>query len=285
MNNSLSTGQSESQGRNCVIVTRPRAQLKGLMDRLAQRIVEEKLDCELLGLPLLEIEALGDSSLAKDLNEALSSADLIVFVSPNAVISAKDLLSANQYVWPQGCVVGVVGGGTEQSIKDSGLMPKELIKPAASSSWDSEGLWAALNTPGKKWAGKRVTFVKGRGGRPWLMDQLTQQGAQVQAFEVYRRTPLAISDSAWAAIANVYQATQNQPIWLLTSSEAVYQIPNALEKLGLPIDSLKRSQSISSHHRIMQAAQEVGFGDVKLCEAGDLNLADATIALLRSTNA
>lgn len=255
------------------------------MDRLAQRIVEEKLDCELLGLPLLEIGALGDSSLAKDLNEALSSADLIVFVSPNAVISAKDLLSANQYAWPQGCVVGVVGGGTEQSIKDSGLMPKELIKPAASSSWDSEGLWAALNTSGKKWEGKRVAFVKGQGGRPWLMDQLTQQGAKVQAFEVYRRTALDTSDSAWAAVVNIYKTTQNLPIWLLTSSEAVYQIPNALERLGLPIDSLKRSQSISSHQRIMQAAQEVGFGDVKLCEAGDLNLADATIALLRSTNA
>ena len=274
-----------SQGRSFVIVTRPRAQLKGLMDRLAQRIAEEKIDCELLGLPLLEIEPLGDSSLAKDLNEALSSADLIVFVSPNAVISAKDLLSANQYAWPQGCVVGVVGGGTEQSLKDSGLMPKELIKPAASSSWDSEGLWAALNASGKKWAGKRVTFVKGQGGRSWLMDQLTQQGAEVKAFEVYKRTALDTSDSAWAAVANIYKTTQNLPIWLLTSSEAVYQIPNSLEKLGLPIDSLKRSKSISSHQRIMQAAQEVRFGDVKLCEAGDLNLVDATIALLRSPNA
>lgn len=285
MKSSLSTDQAVTESRRFVIVTRPRAQLEGLINRLTQRVTEERLDCKILGLPLLEIEPLGDRSLAQNLSEGISSSDLVIFVSPNAVISAKALLDAHQYAWPQGCSVAVVGGGTEQSIKEQGLIPKELIKPAITSSWDSEGLWKVLNTPEKSWAGKRIVFVKGQGGRHWLMEQFTQRGAEVVTFEVYKRTPLLVTDSAWATVATCCQSDQGQSIWVLTSSEAVLQIPNSLKKLGIPVDYLKQSKAICSHERIKQVALEVGFGDVKLCEAGDLNLVEATMILLKSPSA
>lgn len=276
---------TEHLGCSHLIVTRPRAQLAGLIERLAKRFAAEKLDCDILGLPLLEIEPLGDHVLAKELMDSLSSSDLIVFISPNAVISAKELLTANRFEWPAESRVAVVGGGTEQSLKDLGLKPKELIKPADTSSWDSEGLWEALAATNITWSGKRVTVVKGQGGRHWLMDQFTQHGAEVIAFEVYRRTPLSIADPAWGSVVELYQSRSQQAAWLLTSSEAVYQIPGSLEKLGVSIDCLKNSKAICSHSRIKQAAQEIGFGDVKLCEAGDLNLAEAAITLIKGPKA
>ena len=292
MNPSSSIQHATEIGCGHIVVTRPRAQLQGLVDLLVRQVLAAGHKHKVLGLPLLEIEPLGDASLAQQLYEDLGRSDLTIFVSPNAVISAKSLLNAHQLDWPKVAHLAVVGGGTEQSIKASGLVSDSLMKPAANSAWDSEGLWAVLNTPDISWGGKKVTFVKGLGGRPWLMDQLTQQGAEVHGFEVYQRTPLSVTDAAWIKVAHLYQNEINRqfsdvekPIWLLTSSEAVLQIPNSFEQLGIPVDALKQSKAICSHQRILEAAVKVGFGDVKLCDAGDLNLVDATLSWLENPKA
>lgn len=276
-------------GADClVVVTRPRKQLEDLLFQLTHGLEQASLKNPLLGLPLLEIEPISDANLSKDLLIGLEGADLIVFVSPNAVICAKDLLGKYGYAWPSNARVAVVGGGTEQAIRESGLLPKELIKPAQSSTWDSEGLWESLRLSKQSWSGAKVVFVKGLGGRHWLMDKFTQSGAIVEPIEVYKRVPLLTTDLAWSNFAKAYEyqkkqnLNQNYPqsIWLLTSSEAVLQIPNSLEKLGVSVDYLNKSQAICSHERIKQAALDIGFGAVKLCEPGDLNLVNATIELL-----
>lgn len=270
-----------------IVVTRPRKQLAGLIEQLAQGLNQKKLINSVVGLPLLEIEPIGDAVLAQYLFDSLQSADLIVFVSPNAVFEAKRLLQAFGHNWPTNCRVAVVGGGTEKAIKESGLLPSEIIKPANDSSWDSEGLWAALNSQERSWVGSKVVFIKGVGGRHWLSEKLEQAGATTIGIEVYKRVPLTLADPAWSEVEKAYKVANHhdqnaipKALWLLTSSEAVQQIQSAFEKLGIPTEYLQQSNAICTHLRIRQAALEVGFGDVKLCDAGDLNLVNETIAIL-----
>lgn len=293
MNQQQSQISNNKDGMECfVVVTRPRRQLDELLIQLSESLVSKKLNAHVLGLPLLEIEPITDASLAKELVEKLQQSDLVIFVSPNAVYCAKDLLDAYGFTWPVDCRVAVVGGGTEQALKTSGISMRELIKPTQGTSWDSEGLWAALGQLKQSWQDSKVVFVKGVGGRNWLMDRFAQSGAKNEFIEVYKRSPLLTTDPAWQAVGQMYElqnrrasnSIQNQKqhksIWLLTSSEAVLQIPDSLQKLGIPLDYLKNSHAICTHERIKQTALDIGFGDVKLCEAGDLNLVNATNELL-----
>ena len=93
--------------------------------------------------------------------------------------------------------------------------------------------------------------------RPWLADQLTAAGVQVDTVISYERSA-PVFDAAELAL--VRQASADQSIWLFSSSEAV----NNLRMLA-GLDSglnWSNAKAIATHPRIAQAARDAGFGVV-----------------------
>lgn len=271
--------------KTSIVVTRPRAQLLPLLERLDRGLNEKGLQARLFALPLLEIESVYAKQQVNILANDLAQADLIVFVSPNAIRVTHQLLQSIGEGWPCDKTFAVVGGGSEEAFFDLGLNPKMIIKPANPKDWDSNGLWTELNKQINDWVGRRVVIVRGVGGRHDLIDRLTQAQANLVVHEIYRRTQLSPDDPFWLSLKSALiepQALQASWLWLLTSSEAVRGILPGLKYLDLPASILERAHAICSHPTIAKAAKDAGFGDVLECLAGDEQMVDATCSWLSS---
>jgi uroporphyrinogen-III synthase len=155
-----------------IIVTRPRDQLNHAIKSIQEDLIDNDVDLEILGLPLLEIVSGMNESLAKELYQGLLEAQWLSFVSPNAFLTADQLLKTFHYDWPTHLKLALIGGGSEKIILESRFKPTLIVKPANEEQWDSEGLWLQLFAQEKKWAGKKVLIVRGDSGRDWLVSRL-----------------------------------------------------------------------------------------------------------------
>jgi uroporphyrinogen-III synthase len=256
-----------------IVITRPSGQGRQLSETLQTSLVKSGIAKEsfprIIALPLLTIVPKSEDALSHRLIQALQSADLAIFVSPNAIECTLRLIEkpwqdlANHLI-----PIGVMGGSSMTALKNHGIgtesAPTSVILPQDNAHWDSEGLWLELQKLQWNWPDKKVLIFKGEGGRDWLAETLKNAGAQVEAISVYKRVPLALDNPAWHDIHEIDFA---QSLWLLTSSEAVRYLGQASLKLEL-------ATAICPHHNIADAAKQVGFGKVLTCEPGD----DALIA-------
>lgn len=264
-----------------IIVTRPIAQAQQLIEQLqtALSVASSGIaqQTSVLALPLLKIIPKTDFQLQVDIPAAISQADLVIFVSPNAIECGMRLLSAPWHeLAPMQLQVGVMGESSKKSLLQHGVDAQMILLPKNPQQWDSEGLWQTLQAEQKKhdwdWAERRVIIFKGDGGREWLAETLLAAGAQLETFAVYSRVPLEKSNPLWQAIqAN----SSDQNLWLLTSSEAV-------RYLGQPDQNrttlnLQQATALCSHQNIATLASEIGFGDVRLCGSGDAALIKASL--------
>jgi len=126
-----------------VIVTRPRAQARPLVERL------EGLGFEVVECPLIEIERISDEPIDA------SGYDWVVVTSPNGA----DELLRRAGPLPQ---VAAVGPGTAEALRRHGVEP--ALVPAVSSQ---DGLLAGFPRP----AG-RVLFAAAEGARRGAVEQL-----------------------------------------------------------------------------------------------------------------
>lgn len=266
-------------GNKTIVITRPSGQSQHLSEMLRSGLLSSGMLPErcprIITLPLLNIAPKTDESLKSHIQASLKAADLIIFVSPNAVECTMGLL---HHAW-QGLLnpavpIGVMGGSSQAALKQHGIGTQgslsNIILPTDSAHWDSEGLWNELQQLGWDWTAKKVIIFKGEGGRDWLANTLENAGAQVEPISVYARVPLDPEDSAWHAI---HEIDFSQSLWMLTSSEAVRYLGQA----KLPLDT---AMAICPHHRISDAAEQIGFGEVFTCEPGDASLVAAAQAWL-----
>jgi uroporphyrinogen-III synthase len=231
---------------------------------------------QILTLPLLNIAPKADASLRPQIQSSLAIADLIIFVSPNAVECTMDLLDQPWHeVLNRNTPIGVMGGSSQAALEQYGIGSQDglskIILPRDNAHWDSEGLWNELQKLAWDWKAKKVIIFKGEGGRDWLANTLQNAGAQVELISVYSRAPLNFKDPAWLAVQGI---DFSQSLWLLTSSEAVRYLGQA----KLPVDA---AMAICPHHRISDAAEQIGFREVFTCEPGDDALVAATQAWLQ----
>ncbi|QWE01019.1 uroporphyrinogen-III synthase [Polynucleobacter sp. JS-Mosq-20-D10] len=262
-----------------IVITRPSGQARQLSEALQVSLRNSGFTPEstpkIISLPLLTIAPKGDGVLVGLITKALKTADLAIFVSPNAIECTMRLLECSwQELSNNPVPIGVMGGSSMAALKNHGIGlegdPAQVILPLSNTRWDSEGLWTELQNLHWNWPTKKVIIFKGEGGRDWLADTLKNAGAQVEAFSVYARVPLDLNSSAWNEIHEMDFA---KSLWLLTSSEAVRYLGQA----KLPLDL---ATAVCPHHNIAGAAEQIGFGEVLNCEPGDEALIAASQAWL-----
>jgi uroporphyrinogen-III synthase len=93
-------------------------------------------------------------------------------------------------------------------------------------------------------------------GRDWLAQQLLAAGATVSTVLAYRRAAPQWSDAERSTAA---QAAADGSVWLFSSSEAVAHLRQLL-----PMQSWHQARAVATHGRIAQAAEQAGFGVVRI---------------------
>ncbi len=275
-----------------LVVTRPSGQASALTEALqaaiasiaATRSGQDWQVPQILALPLLTIVPKSDPNVAAAIRAAMHTADLAVFVSPNAIECTMRLLGDDwQSIAQRPIPIGVVGQSSYHALERHGIgreanIPTPIWMPGNPAQWDSEGLWEAIQHRFSSWAGRRVVVFRGDGGREWLADQLQSVGAQVEAIAVYSRIPLSESSPQWEKALN---ANTDEALWILTSSEAVRHLGAVLKQQGRQ-DYLASASALCPHHNIARSAHEIGFGVVLECHSGDAALVSAAITWLEA---
>lgn len=236
-----------------IVVTRP----AGQADALAGLI--ESRGGHALVFPVIEIRDVEDVRPLLDVIDRLDALDLAIFISPNAVNKAMNLILARR-AWPASLAAAAVGRESEKLLRRHGVA--RTIAPRGRA--DSEAL---LGLPElQAMAGKRVVIFRGDGGRELLGDTLVARGATVEYAECYRRarpvadvTPLL---TAWAR-GEIDAVT-------VTSSEGLANLFDMVGKLGQ--QWLRRTPLFAPHARIAENARALGLEKVMLTEAGDAGL-------------
>ncbi|MFK7887343.1 MAG: uroporphyrinogen-III C-methyltransferase [Gammaproteobacteria bacterium] len=230
-----------------VVVTRPAGQADALRDALIEA------DFEAVALPVMAIEPVAGSVIKDALTDA-ASADLLIFVSINAVRFALDHLPHADTL---NATTVAVGPSTARALEDAGY-PCGIVPD---SGFTSEALLAEAAL--REVAGKRVLIVRGTGGRALLGDTLRERGAQVSYAEIYRRDlPQQAGSDLQQALAEGFDAVT------ATSVETLLN----LDELAGPehVSLLHDVKVVTASDRVLKKAQVLGYTqDVLLANAPD----------------
>jgi uroporphyrinogen-III synthase len=262
-----------------IIVTRPRLEADAWVKQL------RALHLDAVALPLIHIGAPLENDEVRRAWTALHQYRAVMFVSSNAVryFYSVNTRIASEYI-DYSAIKNIVnldnsasnprrpilprmwatGPGTREALLAQAV-PSDLIdSPSVDAvQFDSETLWLIVKHQVKQ--GDKVLIVRGRSsnangvesvkmnGRPWLADQLTAAGVLVDVVVSYQRN-IPVFDVA--ELAFMHQASTDQSIWLLSSSEAVANL-RTISNLNV-----SQNKAITTHPRIAQAARDAGFGVV-----------------------
>lgn len=253
-----------------VIVTRPAREAALWVEQLGAHGLGA------VALPLIGIGPCTDIAARQALAQAharLASYRALMFVSGNAATyffeSKEPLAPAHKALPAIKTRAWAPGPGTAAALVQAGMSPGQIDGPAPhATQFDSEALWQQVH--GQIGPGDRVLIVRGRSatpdgahesptgsGRDWLAQQITAAGGLVDFVVAYQRGAPTFNA---AEIALAQQAAQDGSVWLLSSSEAVAHLAQAL-----PGQPWTAAQALATHPRIAQAARAVGFGTVREC--------------------
>lgn len=219
-----------------LVLTRPAAQAQAWATALAGLGVPAR------SLPLIATEAI---AAVRDRARARAAAsDWVFFTSPAAVAA----LFEGGWAWPAGLRATCVGPGTAAALQGAGVPDRQRLSPPDDAEqFDSEHLWPLLQ-PADDWQGRRMLWLCGEGGRDWLIQRLTEAGAEVALLPIYRRTLPAVDPAQLRALLDT------PALWVFSSSEAIAN----LQQLA-PATDWPRLQALATHPRIAERAQALGM--------------------------
>ncbi|MBI5006447.1 MAG: uroporphyrinogen-III synthase [Nitrosomonadales bacterium] len=235
-----------------IVVTRPREQAAGLIQRI------QHLGGNALPFPLLEIEAAPDAQALQQQLSRLGQADIVIFISPNAVSHGMAAIAAAGGL-PPALQIATVGHGSARALQELGVA--KVIVPA--ERFDSEGLLAVPEL--QQVAGKRVMILRGDGGRELLGDTLKARGAVVEYVTCYVRRKHALDAAA-------LRAARPDAI-TVTSSEALthlWELLQGTEPAGAAL--------FVPHPRIAELARRQGWRHIVVSGSGDDGLIASLVA-------
>lgn len=223
-----------------VLVTRPAHQAEPLCQLI------EEAGGKPVRFPAMEIVAAEHSDALKALVRQLSDFDIAIFISPNAVQKAVNLVRSYGE-FPASLRIAAVGRGSARALEKQGL--KVDIFPA--TRFDSEALLAMDEM--RDVSAKRIIIFRGEGGREMLAETLKARGAKVEYAEVYQRVmPEADATHlmrAWAH-GDIHIVT-------VTSSESLRNLYDMLGQLGRRW--LQQTPLVVVSERTAELAKELGF--------------------------
>jgi uroporphyrinogen-III synthase len=236
-----------------IVITRPAHQAAPLAERIRASGGTPIL------FPTLEILDAADPDLLNALIDRLDQFNLAIFISPNAVTKAMDLITRRRAL-PPTLKAAVVGSGSRNELERRGIT--DIVSPH--KGFDSEALLALPELTNV--AGMRIVIFRGEGGREVLGETLIARGARLEYAECYRRGRPALDAApllgAW--LRNELHAVT------VTSSEA---LRNLFDMVGKPGQSrLRETPLFAPHARIAQSARELGLPIVIETGAGDEGL-------------
>lgn len=239
-------------GRN-IVVTRPADQAGHLAEALAA------LGAHPVLFPVLAIAALDDISPLLDAAIRLDNFDLAVFVSPNAVTKALEVILARRK-WPAGLRVATMGRSSERELARLGIA--DIVSPR--DRFDSEGLLALPEL--QDMTGKRVVIFRGDGGRDLIFETLVARGATAEYVTAYRRSRPPTDP---APLLKLWQDGKLDAV-TLTSSEGLRNLWEILGKLGH--SWLRKTPVFVPHARIAEQALALGLQHISTTGPGDEGL-------------
>ncbi len=242
-----------------IVVTRPAHQAGHLAD-----LIRAAGGTPIL-FPVMEIVDLPDVRPLQALIDRLDAFDLAIFISPNAVSKAMNLIRARRAL-PPGLKVAAVGKGSRKALAQFGV--EQVLVPER--RFDSEGLLelAALQDV----AGKRIVIFRGDGGRELLGDELRRRGAQVEYAECYRREKPRADN---AQLLHLWARNELHAI-TVTSAEMLHNLFDLVGKLGQ--QWLKTTPLFVPHERIAEVARGMGLTQVTVTPPGDEGLLAGLVA-------
>ena len=222
-----------------VLITRPLGQGEALKERL------EAKGAQVLHFPSIEIQPAPRSADRDRCLERLDSYHYAIFISPNAVDYAADILDLAAL--PPKLKVAAIGPGTARALTERGRKPDMLPRDGA----NSEALLRlkALNSVD----GKRILIVRGQGGRELLAETLEERGADVDYLEVYRRVAPRLDHGE---IAQWFRQGRVDAI-AVTSREALLNLERMLSPSLTPY--FKSAQLLVSSPRMVRLATALGI--------------------------
>ena len=128
-----------------------------------------------LGLEAIKLPMIAIEPVPCDLGRAVP--DMVIVLSAHAVLHGRRAIDA----WGGGATWFAVGSATANALK---VLKVEATQPRLESS---EGLLALAQL--RECAGRRVAVLCGESPRPLLKETLSQRGAEVFEYPVYRRVP------------------------------------------------------------------------------------------------
>lgn len=243
-----------------VWVTRPEHQAADLC-----RMIEQRQGIPLL-LPTLVIRPVVEEAAAGQHRQLLADADIVIFISKNAVVHALDLFPRSTDVL-RGKTILAVGRATADCLGAAGFGQVGHV-----GSGGADALLRLLALDGMAVRDKRVVIVRGQGGREELRDSLLARGAGVEYLEVYRRDKPDINRADMAE----FWHDQRPDAVVITSLAG---LDNLIE-LTPPAESgrLLETAMVVMSERIRQRALESGFRRTAVAaDNSDAGLVDALL--------
>ncbi len=226
-----------------IVVTRPAHQAEGLC-----RLIEAD-GGRAIRFPVLEIVEPRDTAPLLAAIDALERFHVAIFISPNAVERAMNLIRARRGGLPEGLLVAAIGRGSARALRTFGVEPHVYPR----RRFDSEALLALPELAPERLAGRRVVIFRGEGGREHLGDVLRARGAEVTYAEAYRRVrprgDVGRLLKAWAR-GEIHAI-------VVTSGEGLRNLYDMVGKLGRAW--LRATPLVVVSERMVQLAAELGF--------------------------
>jgi uroporphyrinogen-III synthase len=235
-----------------ILVTRAVHQAEGLTQQI------QVSQGRPIRFPALEIAACEQPDRIRGL--LLQRWDVIIFVSPNAVVYALKLLSGDRLQ----ATLGAVGRATAAALRHYGYS----IDLLPADRYDSEGL--LMLAPLQEMAGKRVLIVRGKGGRALLGESLQTRGAEVGYAEVYRRIKPIVDPNPLLA-----QWQEQIDLVTATSIEVLDNLIALLGERGWPL--LRATPLLVISERMRKEAENKGFETILLAPGADDDAIMSTI--------
>lgn len=225
------------------VVTRPQNQATSLCQLIHQ------YHGHAITLPLIAIKPL---MFALDQQQSLlKKADIIIFISANAVIHARPLYNA--IIQNSALKIAAIGNKTLQTLKSENITPD--IAP--SDQFNSEAL---LNTTEMHHVqNKHIVIIRGKGGRELLAQTLMQRGSYVHYIEVYERIMPEYTDRQLINILST-----NIDVLTATSNEMLDNLSHVIQRIN-SIDYFNKPLVVISE-RMVKYARKLGFKSLLLTD-------------------